>query len=375
MFGRTIRAFFLATVTMLLSVSPVFAQSPAPEVTIQEALEATVDGPYFVAEEKVVLDKMYLGTVFALGGEVAVDGLVDGDLVVAGGSVTISGDVMQDVYVAGGTVIIDGVIEGNVIAAGGEVRLVESAEVGGSFIAAGERVLSLGVVTNQLRVMAKNADLAGFVGGKATVQAQTISGQDSVEVSGEKQFVERPQEEKHEDPGMRLAAVPIAFSGSFLWRAVFFAMFFFFAKGLVQRGAEVVAVKPVVTLLNGISAVVLIPIALIFLALTVIGFPIGIVLILVLLTLGLTGWVFLALALGKKIWAAGPEWAQGLLGSAVLAVLSIIPVVHWFAGLVIGAWGVGVWLQTFQTWSILSVEKPVTVVKTNKTSAKKRKTS
>lgn len=361
MWRRLQTSIFLLFFGAMLT-TPALAQSPSASSLDLEVVE---NGPHFIAEEKVTLDKYYDGTVFVAGGEVVVSGAIEGDLVVAGGSVRITGEVSQDVYAAGGTVLIAGRVDGNVVAAGGELELAPSSEIGGSAIIAGESVQALGSILGKLHLAGRSVDLDGFVGQSAWIEGEEIRGQDRIAISGEQNVNEHPREER---PVKQVSAGDVVgrVIFGFLWRSAFFLFFWWLVKPLIQRGARIVSEEGGQALLNGIAAMVLIPVAALVLLITVIGLPMAGVLFLLLLTFACTGWVFLAHALGDRVLARGTGWQKGLIGVGALAILGALPVIGWVAHLIIGAWGMGVWIMVFRSLGSGSENVPAKKIKSKK---------
>lgn len=110
-------------VTLLLAAAPL----PALGASLRQGTEVVVTADELVTED------LYLG-----GATVTVLGTVHGDLIAAGGTVTVKGDVIGDVLAVGGRVLIDGRVGGSVRAWAGEVRLGGS--VGEDLVAAAGQV-------------------------------------------------------------------------------------------------------------------------------------------------------------------------------------------------------------------------------------------
>jgi hypothetical protein len=94
--------------------------------------------------------------VYVFAGTVISNGTINGDLVVAGGNVTVNGPVNGDVLVVGGNITIPGNISEDVAAAGGQVTVS-------------------GRVGQDLLVSAGNLTLAGSVAGSTTGSAGTYN--------------------------------------------------------------------------------------------------------------------------------------------------------------------------------------------------------
>lgn len=86
------------------------------------------------------------GDIWCAGGTVTVSDTVSGDVVVAGGNVFLRGAVLDDVRAAGGTLSISGNIAGDLLIAGGTITLEPDAIVGGSMAVSGGEIIIGGIV-------------------------------------------------------------------------------------------------------------------------------------------------------------------------------------------------------------------------------------
>jgi hypothetical protein len=126
--------------------------------------------------------------LYVFGGTVTSSGTINGDLVVAGGNIDINGPVKGDILVTGGRIAINGAVTGDVRTAGGQVTL--NGDVGEDVLAAGGQVTINGRVGQDLIVGTGQLTVTGTVAGGAvgTVgtysKSGTISGTDSITVTG-----------------------------------------------------------------------------------------------------------------------------------------------------------------------------------------------
>jgi hypothetical protein len=112
------------------------------------------------------------GDVVASGGQVTVSGSVTGDVVAAGGTVAISGKVDGDVRAAGGTVTIGGAVGEDALVAGGQVSIGQGSTVGGDVIVGAGRFVLDGAVTGSVVGEAGSYTRSGTIGGTEDVRIQ-----------------------------------------------------------------------------------------------------------------------------------------------------------------------------------------------------------
>jgi cytoskeletal protein CcmA (bactofilin family) len=113
--------------------------------------------------------------LYAFGGAVTIDGTVQGDLIASGGSVTVNGTVEGDIMAAGGTLRIGGTVNGDVRAAGANVTI--AGNVSEDALVAGGRVevATDGRVGEDMVVSSGTLTVAGTVDGNVAGTTSTSS--------------------------------------------------------------------------------------------------------------------------------------------------------------------------------------------------------
>ena len=271
------------------------------------------------------------GPVYAAGGTVIVNAPVNGNVRVAGGTVELgpAAAISGDAALAGGSITVDGSIKGNLRAAGGQVR-INGPVSGDTSIAAG--TLELGP--------------AARIDGKLVFRGEELRRDPAAEVTG---GVERKQ------PRVRMHERTAAerFVQGWMWTAGLMVLAALIAAALPvesRRMAQELRERPWITPLVGFVALTSIPFLAIFLMLTIIGIPVGVLAIIGYVALVLVGYVWIAVVLGgmlldrvKPETAALTAWRAG---AAVLAMLALgilvrVPFVGHLVWLVAVALGVG----------------------------------
>lgn len=137
--------------------------------------------------EAVVISERVYGDLYVAGGEVTINAPVDGDLIVAGGSVYVNDSVRQDILVgagtialngvcgddvrsAGGTITLSGQVLGDLVTAGGTIRVERNGRVEGNMVSAGGRITVDGVVNGSLRNASGELVLNGQVAKEVTTR-------------------------------------------------------------------------------------------------------------------------------------------------------------------------------------------------------------
>ena len=114
------------------------------------------------------------GDLVIAGQELIVNARIGGDLIAAGQSLVVTEAVADDVRAAGRTLTLDAQIAGHAVAAGAEVILSADASVGNWAWFAGRNVAVEGRVGEELRAAGQNVEVTGEVGGNVVVAAEEI---------------------------------------------------------------------------------------------------------------------------------------------------------------------------------------------------------
>lgn len=221
-----------------------------------------------------------------------------GDIVVVDGDVTIRGEVTGDIVAFAGDVTIRGVVAGDVVTFAGQAMLGRRARVGGDVVYADERP----VETPGSQV---GGEIKRFDAGDASIVAAV--------------------------------GAWIAFSVSLLLLGLIFVL-------LAPRGADAVAAtarsKPLVAALVGLLAFVLLPVIAFVAFVTIVGIPLGVVLLLAIVPLYALGYVATALVLGGRILKKGRVLAF-VVGIVILQLIALIPIVGGLIGFLAVVFGLG----------------------------------
>ncbi|WP_137284385.1 polymer-forming cytoskeletal protein [Halorussus salinisoli] len=326
---------------LAIAVVLLVAAVPAPV-----AADETRTGGTVVVEEGETVDD----DLSAFGGTVVVRGTVNGDLDAFGGNVFVDGRVNGDLDAVAGNVRINGTVTGDVSAVGGNVLLAQGARVGG-----------------QLEAGAGNVVVNGEVGEDARVGAETIGLGSSAVVGGDFVYdgnLDRAEGARIDGEVRRESdlGVNVGFDGrlfpdwvgwvygflvNLVLGAIVLLVFPRFSANAAGRATE----SPLRSSGVGLLLFVGIPVLAVLLFVSLVGIPLGLLVVLLYPLLLWLGYVFGAFALGT--WALGladsdSRWLALLVGLFVVSVVGLVPIV---GGLVqflvlllgLGAFALGVW--------------------------------
>jgi hypothetical protein len=247
----------------------------------------------------------------------------DGDSVlVISGDVTIPrNEVVDDVFVIDGDVVLAGRAEGDVVLVSGDALV--SGKIGGDLVTFG----------GSARLLPR-----AFVGGDVSYGDERPVVSDDARVVGDVTNAEWPDS---------LDLLP--FVGAFvLWLAVGISAALLgclliliaprAADALRERSRE--RIGPVIAI--GVAIAICLPIAAVIAAITLVGLPLAIGILLALLPLGAVAYVVAAWVLGARILDPGrSRFLSFLVGLAILRALALIPLLGLLVGLAAAVFGLG----------------------------------
>lgn len=299
------------------------------------AVPATAGAQQVGGSVTVPPDTTQTGDISAVGGTVVVEGTLDGSLNGFAGSVLVTGTVTGDVEVAAGAVTISGTVEGDVEAAAGAVTVTESGRVGGSLSTGAGDVSIDGTVAGDVATGADRFALGSTaqVGGSVRYDAETVEIADGASVGGTTERVDGVDVNIDApfagdvDFGDPLVPAPLGLLAAFLANALLGAVLLLGAPGLARRVTGTGTGRPAVSAGVGLAMFVGIPVALVVLAITVVGIPLTVAGLLVYAPLLWVGFVYGALLAGTWLLErAGYDslWGGLALGLALPALVSLV---------------------------------------------------
>ena len=240
--------------------------------------------------DQVSVDSPIDDDVFVSGGTVTINAPV-ASAVIAGGTIIINAPVSGDVFVAGGQILVNSDIEGKIVAAGGDIDLRGDAK--NAVIAGGNiNIHSTTVISRDAVITGGNVSNAGKIIGNLTVRAENFQNTGS---AGSVDF------EKSEGlQGLQqlrnifsiLMTVGFLIIGIILLK-LFPAQFF-----IVE---EEVRKSPVKNTLVGFVLIIASIILIILLAVTIIGFPVALIMGMLFIIALMLSSLFVSFAVGRKI--------------------------------------------------------------------------
>jgi len=355
------------TLIMLMLLGGSFAQTPlalaqdAGETVVKRGL---IKEDVYAAGESVIVDADVIGDVVVAGGEVSVGGKVSADVIALGGEVRITGEIGDDVRAAGGDVEISASVVDDLIVAGGQVTVTSASRVGGRTWLAGGEIDIAGRLGRELRAAGGTISLSAEVNGDVELVGDTLRVEPGAVIRGDLVYrtdgeitidenatitgnVIRKPLPYDEGPGVVGGVVMSVLS--ILVSVLLLSSFF---PGFVGSAVETLRTKIGRSLLTGLVLLVMVPITILLLFVTAVGWLAGLVLLAL---------YFVAIALATligirtltdigaqqfKLDLTGSFWRlTGAVAATaiVVALIGLIPVVGgllWFL-LLLGGLGAG----------------------------------
>jgi len=344
------------------------------------------------AGQTVIFSESLEDDLYIAGGTVDVTGTVDGDVVAAGGTVTLSGPASGGILAAGGTVritsaigrslraaagdlTVGGRIGTDAVLAGGSVMVDQASQVGRDLVAMGGSVRVLGSVSRNAFLNGGDVIIGGTIQGNVEVQADHVTLLPSARIQGQLRYsADRPAEIQsgaQVTGGIERTLRPTApwryyrpFAFRFAGRvmeALWLLAIGFVALAVAPRGVPRVVERVSrhfgMSLLTGFILLVVVPVAALLVAFTLIGIPLSIAAVLLYLATLYPGQIFPALWLGEWIMrnlrrggAPPSPYLAMTVGVILFAIAVAVPFIGWLLRLVALLAGFGaLWAAVWAT--------------------------
>lgn len=354
------RTFLLISLLMLLSLNlfsteVIYSEDRVKESAVFEGdylylgkeldFSGRADDIYFVGKN-LNFDGESRSSVVALGNRIAINGSIDNDFISIGETIDIRGEVDGSIFLAGGTLIIDegARLNGTIFGGAGEIEI--NGTVNGDLYLASETLIINGTINGNIKAAGDKVRFGsnGEVNGKITYYSQKLpaglEGRDNVEFV-KKSYIES---EDFKMPGKFEVALFFAIAGLItLLLGGFLLLLLPATEGISIGGRDDRAIWFLG--LWGLIPTLIYPVALIILAVTVIGIPLALLLLAALFPLAFVAQVIAAVLVGEFIFEKlnwdGGRFKHFLLGAPIILILSLIPVLGCLIELFITAIGWG----------------------------------
>ena len=170
------RIYALAIFGALFVIGLVSPAARAATLQVGESVSVPADqGDVYAAAGQVILDGAIEQDLVVAGGMISIDQDVKGDLLAAGGNIIVNADIGDDLRMAGGNISINGHVGGDVLVFGGTISFGSQAVIEGDIIAFGGLVVLNGDINGSVLSNAGDLTLRGNIRGSADLRAETLT--------------------------------------------------------------------------------------------------------------------------------------------------------------------------------------------------------
>jgi cytoskeletal protein CcmA (bactofilin family) len=352
--------FIIIGITVL--PAPLFAQYAAhSDKTVTLNKSQTVNGDYFAAGSTVTISGTINGDAYIAGGKILIDGTINGDLLVAGGTVNIRGTVRNDIRAAGGTITISGKVGGNTTTVGGTINISDSAQITGSLVAAGGTIDIFAPLGRGATIGGGNVTIANVVGGDILAGVGKLQLTSDAKVNGNITYYSRDAANVSQDATISgkvthnlppqknidkkkisegFSALSTAFKiVSFFTSLIIGGLFILFFPIFTHRVAQTIAARPGMSILVGFLSMIALPFLFILLLLTIVGIPFALTILFAYFLLAYLSKIFVSLFIGQQLFLRTGYKTKSVFwtfaaGLVVYSLLTMIPFLGWFIGLI-----------------------------------------
>lgn len=331
-------------VSSAMSAQPLWADTIAE---VKPPVERDLGNDRFLAGCPIAVDRPVAGDLIAAGCDVDVTAEVAGDVIVMGGNLRLAAPVKQGVFAAGGRISIEGPVQRNVRVAGGRIHLNSDAKIGGNVTIGGGEIDIDGAIGGYLQVGGGKVLINGPVAGNVEIGAGHVELGPNARIEGKLSY--SSGDEIDRDPAAQVKGGVEQVERGERWGASHHWHYgerhhhgWFWSLGLLIIAAILVAALPefykgvaattrthwALAILIGFIVLVCVPISALLFAITLIGIPVALVLMVLYLMLLLVGCLSTGIAIGEialQSWRPADAAKQGWrIGAAVLALLALM---------------------------------------------------
>lgn len=329
---------------------------------------------------KIDSDKPLRDDLYISGGNIEVNDTINGDLIIFGGSIIVNGDVKGDLILLGGQIDINGLVDGTARIAGGDI-FIKGTIKKDLMIASGNLTLNeksrigrdivLGVGRSRIsgsvgrRIIGGSSDMVidGSVNGDVVVTTNELKIGRGAVIDGDLKYTSENKasisssadiggevHSRRPPVGRRTVNRQVAgvlnFLVSIVWLMVLGTVMLALFPSYAYRVNENLEDFPWKSLIWGILALILTPIIAGLLVITIIGFPLALILFFIYLFGIYISKIYFGHFLGKRILGrirgTGSHWFWSLLlGIMIILILAKIPILGPIIRVVVVIFGLG----------------------------------
>lgn len=326
-------------------------------------VDRTIDGSYFAGGRNVDIGGTVNGDVICGTQTLTISGTVHGDVLCAAQSITVTGHIDGSVRLAGQTITLSGPVDHSASVVGQSLTLGSGATIGSDMSFAGSSVTSDGKIGRDLITTSQTATISGSVGRNVTAALDQLHVAGGANIAGSVHYTS--QHKASVASGAHVGSLrhsqPVAhhshglggrWLGLFVLWYILAALFCSIILVLLMplffwRVSDEAVDRPGWTILAGFITAIALPALIVLAFVSVIGAPLGLLLLFAELMLILLSFPVAAFYLGRLLFSTWLGWSNNavvimLLGVIALLILLAIPflnIVVWFLMIWVGFGG------------------------------------
>lgn len=359
------KILLFAVLTLFVVATPLLALGATfkngEDVTIAD--DEVIDGDFYTAGSNLNVEGFVKGDFFGAGATIDVDHDIGGDFFAAAGMINVKSAIWDDARIAGSQIILDADIGDDLFAIGSVVECTGDSVIGGDAFVSGSIVRMLGDVVGKMYLSGNEVILDGLIKGDVKIWTSKLTLRKGTKIAGnleytsDKEFIKEEgavvsgKTTRHDPPTTAGWLGGIALTTAFFfWKAIWWLASLIFLLLLIwvlpnfsTRVTHYLDEKPWKSLGVGLVTLIVAPIVAVILCITLIGLPLGIVLFALYLLAIFIAKLYFALWVGRKIfWLFNREkkdykaplvWAA-IIGTLVVTIVFMIPIIGWFIKMV-----------------------------------------
>jgi cytoskeletal protein CcmA (bactofilin family) len=352
------------------AVAFVYAQEETRKIV---SVDEVIDGDYVAAGETVEISGVVRGDVYVLGGQVLISGIIEGDLLALGGTVSISGRVDQNVRVAGWQVIISGEVGRNATVGAMNIEVTKRAHLQGSMVAGAANVILNSPIQKATRIAGRNLTVTNVLASDLDAAVENIRLGAGAEIKGDFTYWSNRSASIGENvviqgevtkkaaqgPGAYVEKVmkpitevvgPLLGIVSFLSSLIIGAFLVKLFPDFARKTVVTLRTRKWRSLTSGVTTLLIIPIVFGILIITIVGIPLGFVLLMLSSLILYVARIFIMLLIGmliaEKLNKNISDVGAFIIGLVVYSLLVQLPIVGWLISFLAVLFGLGAVVQT-----------------------------
>lgn len=200
MINKVTKNWFFSVTALFSFAFPIYG-ADAAQIQFNTDLNlnnATVTENYYAVGGNLNINANFEKDLFVAGGSITIEGEVQGDAIVIGGELNLQNKIDGDLRVVGGTVNISGTVIGDLVVLGGHVNLKEGSNIEGQTILIGGEIFQDAELKNSTNIIAGSVNLNNKISSDTSVTTQRIVFDSKTNIEGSLKYY-APQKATEKD--------------------------------------------------------------------------------------------------------------------------------------------------------------------------------